>query len=204
VNFETELLVQSYRLIYRFIYHGGKIWMNRKIQQRVKWLYHRYGMTREEIIEYVKWQFKARGKNRNFDPEKSCLETYVLNFTYFTLLSLVRQCKNFDAGGKHDIPPFQASDHEPIQTMGSSIDSYERQEIDGLIDPESPEDALVGKELMEIAARYFGEEDLAVIIAIKDKRAEARRLGLNYETYRKRLQRKISSFRSILKDNGYE
>jgi hypothetical protein len=88
--------------------------------------------------------------------------------------------------------------------MGSSIDSYERQEIDGLIDPESPEDALVGKELMEIAARYFGEEDLAVIIAIKDKRAEARRLGLNYETYRKRLQRKISNFQSILKDNGYE
>lgn len=161
-------------------------------------------MTRTEIIAYVKWDFKRKRKHRKFNPEKSCLETYVLNFTYFALLTLVRQCINHDAGGEKEIPFSQLSDDTLIQTMGSSLESFERQGIEGLIDEENPEDVLIAKELMETASDYFGGNDLAVILGLKDKRAEARRLGLDYDTYRKRLQRKLIKFRSILNDSGYD
>jgi hypothetical protein len=111
--FGKEVLVDSCKLIYRFIYHGGNIWMNHAIQARVRWLYHRYGMTRIEIIEYVKWDFERKKKHRKFDPEKSCLETYVLNFTYFALLTLVRQCKNMKPAEKRDpiFPAIQGYKH---------------------------------------------------------------------------------------------
>jgi len=204
VVFENQILVESYKLIYRFIYHGGNLWMNGAIQQRVKWLYHKYGMTREEIIEYVKWKSKSQRKHRKFNPEKSCLETYVLNFTYFALLTLVRQCKKHDAGGKNEIPFSQLSDYEPTRTIGSSIESFERQDIEGLIDEKSPEDIIMGKELMETATDYFGDNDLDVIFGVKDKHDEAERLGIDYDTYRKRLQRKLAKFKSILKDDGYD
>ena len=161
-------------------------------------------MTREEIIEYVKWKYKGQRKHRKFKPEKSCLETYVLNFTYFALLTLVRQCKKHDSDGEREIPFSQLSDYEPIQTMGNSIDSFERQGIEGLIDEEDPEDILIGKELIEAATDHFGDNDLAVILGIKDKRAEATRLGLGYDAYRKRLLRKIGKFKDFLNDNGYD
>jgi len=200
---EIRILVDSYRLIYRFIYHSGKIWMNTAIQKRIRWLYRRYGMTREEIIEYVKWKFKCQRKHYKFDPEKSCMETFVLNFTYFAMLSLVRQCENHEAGNEKEIPFSQLPDYEPIKTIGQSIDSFERMGIEGIINDENPEDILMGKQLMEMAMNHFGDSDLAVILGLKDKRDEAKRIGLDYDSYRKRLQRKLNQFRSILNGDGY-
>jgi hypothetical protein len=202
--FGKEVLIDSCKLIYRFIYHGGNIWMNHGIQARVRWLYWKYGMTRIEIIEYVKWDFERKKKHRKFDPEKSCLETYVLTFTYFALLTLVRQCKKHEAGGKEEIPFSQLSKDTSIQTMGSSIESFEREGVEGLIDEDDPEMIFMGKELLQVAADHFGNNDLDVIFGLKDKRAEAERLGIDYDTYRKRLQRKLAKFRSILKDDGYD
>ena len=203
MSIEIKILVDSYRLIYRFIHRGGKIWMNSAIKKRVLWLYQRYGMTREEIIEYVKWKFKCQRKHYKFNPEKSCLETFVLNFTYFTLLSMVRQCKNHEASGGKEIPFSQLADYETIKTIGQSIDSYERQGIEGLINGDNPEDILMGKQLMETAMDHFDDSDLSAILGMKDKRTEAMRLGLDYDSYRKRLQRKLNQFRSILNDDGY-
>jgi len=202
--YENQILVDSYKLINRFIYHSGKIWMNKAIQKRVRWLYHRYEMTREEIIEYVKWQFKRQRKHRKFKPNKSCLETYVLNFTYFTLLTFIRQCKKHEAGRKKEIPFAKLSDYEAIDSIGSSIESFERQGIEGLIDEDDPEQIVNRKQLMKIATDYFGDNDLAVILGIRSKRAEARRLGIKYDTYRKRLQRKLAMCRSNFEDMGYD
>ena len=62
----------------------------------------------------------------------------------------------------------------------------------------------MGKELVKMANDHFGDNDLAVILGLKSKRAEAKRLGINNDTYRKRLQRKLAKFRSILNENGYD
>jgi len=162
-------------------------------------------MTRIEIIEYVKWDFERKKKHRKFDPEKSCLETYVLNFTYFALLTFVRQCKKHEAGGVREIPfSHLSTDNESVLRMGSPIESFERQGIEGLIDEENPEDVLIGKELMETAIDYFGDNNLAVILGLESKRAEARRLGTKYDTYRKRLQRKLARFEDFINDHGYD
>jgi hypothetical protein len=104
----NKVLVESYRLIYRFIHHGGKIWMNSAIQKRVRWLYRNFGITRWEIIEYVKWEFKRQKNIENSIQKNRVLETYVLNFTYFALLTLVRQCKNMKPAEKR-IPFSQLS-----------------------------------------------------------------------------------------------
>jgi len=202
--FGKEILAESCRLIYRFIYHGGNIWMNHGIQARVHWLYYRYGMTREEIIEYLKWQFERQRKHRKFNPDKSCLETYVLNFTYYALLDFVRKCKKHEAGGKKEIPFSKLVDDESIDRIGSSIESFERQGIEDLIDEDDPENILIGKELMRMTTDYFGENDLSVILGLKSRRAEARRLGIKYDTYRKRLQRKLAKFISFIIDHGYD
>jgi hypothetical protein len=201
---ENEVLVESYRLIHRYVYRGGKIWKNIIIQKRVKWLYHRYGMTRQDIIEYVKWKYRAQQKHRKFDPGKSCLETYVLNFTYFTLTSLVRRFRKYDAASKKEIPLSQLQDIDPIVSMGNSIRSLERTDIDGLIYQENPEDILIASELIALARDYIGDDDLAVIIGLKKREDEAERLGVEYDTYRKRLQRKLSKFKDILNDAGYD
>ena len=204
ILYENQILVKAIQLMYRFIYHGGKIWMNHGIQARVRWLYQKYGITRIEIASYVKWEFKRHRKHRKFNPEKSCLETYVLNFTYFCLLSLIQRCKEHEAGKEKEIPFSQLATDTSIHTMGTSIESLERDGIEGLIDEDDPERILLGQELMEAATDHFGDNDLAVVLGLKDKRAEAERLGIEYDAYRRRLQRKLDKFRSILKDDGYD
>jgi hypothetical protein len=62
----------------------------------------------------------------------------------------------------------------------------------------------MGKELLQAAADHFGNNDLDVIFGVKDKHDEAECLGIDYDTYRKRLQRKLAKFKFILKDNGYK
>ncbi|BBO93224.1 hypothetical protein [Desulfosarcina ovata] len=79
--------------------------------------------------------------------------------------------------------------------MGTSIESLERDGVEGLIDEDDPERILLGKELLEAAVNHFGKSDLAVILGLKETRAEAKRLGIRYDTYRKRLQRKIDIYR---------
>lgn len=110
---ETRLLIESFRLITRNIHQGGKIWMNQAIQKRVKWLFREYGITRKEIIEDLKWDFERRNMHRRHDPNKSCLETYVLTFCYYGVLSMVKKCKKY-LGGKSSIPQAQNKHGEKI------------------------------------------------------------------------------------------
>ena len=70
VLFGTETLIESYRLIYRFIHHGGKIWMNSAIQKRVRWLYRNYGITRWEIIACIKQEFEKATKASEIRSEE--------------------------------------------------------------------------------------------------------------------------------------
>ena len=177
--------------------------MNHSIQKRVKWLYHRYGMTRKEIIEHLKWKYKGQKKHKRHDPNLSCLKTYVLTFCYYGVLSLVRELKKHDAHLSL-IPPTQNPQDEKIKgRSGASYELYEQEGIEGLVEPNSPEDILIGKELMQMALNFFGEEDLEVLIGVRDRTAEADRLGISYDAYLKRLDRKRQHFKTILKQAGY-
>ena len=47
-------------------------------------------------------------------------------------------------------------------------------------------------------------DDAAVALGCKSRRAEAKRLGITHDAYCKRLQRKTDSFKTVLKDAGYQ
>ena len=177
--------------------------MNHSIQKRVKWLFHRYGITRKEIIEHLKWKYKGQKKHKRHDPNLSCLKTYVLTFCYYGVLSLVRELKKHDAHLSL-IPLDQNFQGEKINgRSGASYEPYEQEGNEGLVEPNNPEDILIGKELMQMALDFFGEEDLEVLLGAKDRTAEADRLGIRYDTYQKRLERKRQRFKTILQQSGY-
>lgn len=186
---ETRLLIESFGLITRNIHQGGKIWMNQSIQKRVKWLYREYGITRKEIIEYLKWEFERRHMHRRHDPKKSCLQTYVLTFCYYGVLSMVKKCKKY-LGRTSSVPKGQKKDGKKIEERsGASYEPYEKNGIEELLELDNPEDLLIGKELMQMALDHFGQDDLAVLLGAKDRDAVATKLGIRYDTYQKRLER---------------
>jgi putative transposase len=51
--FDIDVLIVSYRLIYRYIYHGGKIWMNRAIPPAST-----VGHDEQAVREYIRSQEK--------------------------------------------------------------------------------------------------------------------------------------------------
>lgn len=177
--------------------------MNQSIQKRVKWLFSEYGITRKEIIEYLKWEFERRKMHRRHNPDKSCLETYVLTFCYYGVLSMVRKCKKY-LGEKSSIPQLQDKHGEKIDgRSGASYEPYEEDGIEELLELDTPEDIVIGKELVDMALDHFGQDDLEVLLGAKNRVTVARQLGIGYDTYQKRLERKRQRFRAILHQAGY-
>jgi len=86
---------------------------------------------------------------------------------------------------------------------GSSVSYLEKSGADGLVDYTTPEDLVIAKELLKIIFNHFGEDDARVLLGYKDRRTEAERLSISYDTYSKRLQRKITTFLPVLKEAGY-
>ena len=52
----------------------------------------------------------------------------------------------------------------------------------------------LAKELYEEMEKFFGEDDFEVLQGVRTLREEARRKGIDYETYRKRLYRRKLDF----------
>ena len=90
---------------------------------------------------------------------------------------------------------------------GSAISFLENLGAEGLIDYTTPEDLIIAKELMELIIDHFGEDDADVLLGHSDRQTEANRLSISYDTYCKRLSRKIArkmdSLLLILKNAGY-
>ncbi len=87
--------------------------------------------------------------------------------------------------------------------LGSSLGYLEKLGISGLHETDTPEDLYIAKELLGFILDHFGKDDTMVLLGIKDRRDEADRLSIKYDTYCKRLNRKVQSFIPILKEHGY-
>jgi hypothetical protein len=107
-------------------------------------------MTRSEIIEYVKQEFK-RQKNIANSIQKIVFGNLRPEFHLFYPADAGSPVQKHEAGGK-EIPFSQlVQDFEPFRRWDTSIESFEREGIEGLIDEENPEMILMGGELMEMA-----------------------------------------------------
>jgi hypothetical protein len=197
------LLDEATYLITKFIHDfDTKFKINGSIEKLIKQLDYKHGIERGELLSCLFEIFKKRERHLKYDPSKSSFEIYVAYFTYYSLLNLTIEYKRY-LKRFNTISLSHMSEEEIISKPGKSTDYYERQSIEGLIDSVTPEDNIMFKELLEMATDFFGQDDLSVLIDEKDRKAEAKRLEIDYETYRKRLNRKCVKFRSILKANGY-
>ena len=200
---DETLLVNSLMLIWSFIDgSGGKFGILKSINRHVKQLYHRFGITRDEIRSRLGYTFQRRQRHLKYNPDRAPLENYVAWFVYYELLTLMDECQRH-LNKSRTIPLSELHNGKKISRIGGSIDPYERQGADGLANYNSPEDEYIGKELMQMALDFFGEDDLEVLLGARERIDEAERLGINYYTYCKRLTRKVHRFRSRLQTTGY-
>ncbi len=181
---------------------GEKFKITKSINRLVKYFYFRYGLSRHEINSHVTWAFTKRKRHLKYDSERSPLEIYIAWFVYYELLSLKKQCKSHLKKSR-TVPLSELDNGGTISRTGPSINPYERRGFDALTNSVSPEDEIIGRELMQMAQDFFGYDDLAVLLGVKDRHDEADRLHIDYFTYCKRLNRKILRFRSHLKNINY-
>jgi hypothetical protein len=74
---------------------------------------------------------------------------------------------------------------------------------ESLVDFNTPEDMVIGKELLELMINHYGLEDVLVLLGHEDRQAAAERLEMPYKTFCKRLIRKTLLFLPVLKQAGY-
>ena len=197
------LLIDSLMLIMKFIEgRGGKIGIKTSILRNVKQLYHQYGITRDEIASRLFSTFRDRKRHLKYDAERASLENYVAWFVYYQLLTIKEQCRQHLKKWR-TVPLSELDYGDKISRIGCSIKPYERQGVDGLTNPNTPEDELIGKELMQMALDFFGDDDVSVLLGARDRADEAERLGVGYYSYCKQLKRKTQQFRSYLENIGY-
>ena len=67
----------------------------------------------------------------------------------------------------------------------------------------TPEDYMIAKQLEEYIDEYFEEGELDVLFNKVSCKNMAERLGIPYQTYNKRLNRKIDQFKLEAKEEGY-
>lgn len=197
------LLIQSELLIGDFLEgRGGRFGILNSINRNVKQLYHRYGITRDEIGSRLKYTFLKRSRHIKYDSDRASIDSYVAWFVYYEVLTLMDECQR-RLKRCRTIPLSELDIGERVSRIGASVEPYERQGSDGLTNYDSPEDEIIGKELMQMALDFFGKDDLEVLLEARARTEEAERLGIDYYTYCKRLKRKVERFRSHLEAIGY-
>jgi len=204
VNEYDDLLIDCFLLIFQLIDNRHKhLKIQSRITKLVKYLYGKYQVDRDEIDVHLSHRFEARQRHLKYDPEKSPLETYVSYFVYYGLLNLLCECKRSGNIG-NKVPLSELINGDSIATLGRPVESFEKPGIEALINTVTPEDQIIGKQLLEIALRHFGKTDLDVLLGISDRATTSRTLSMKYHSYCKRLNRKVENFRAVINLLGYE
>jgi ribosomal 30S subunit maturation factor RimM len=69
---------------------------------------------------------------------------------------------------------------------------------------DDPEVIVQQKELLVIAMKHFGEDNLMVILGMESKQNHLKKYHLNYDQYTKRLYRDKLDFPKVAISNGYD
>lgn len=200
---DDELLMDCFLLIFQFVDNSNKrLKIQSRITKMVKHLYGKHRVRREEIAFHLSRQFEARGRHIKYDPERSPLELYVAYFVYYGLLNLLNECRNSSKRAT-EIPLSELVPGESVSTIGTPPEPYEEVGLEGLTNHRTPEDEIIGKELLNLASRFFAKADLEVLLGISDRQTAAEAWGLKYDSYCKHLSRKVERFRSVITKLGY-
>lgn len=168
----------------------GYFKINKTIQNKVRKLNQNYDIEDDEILGKAFEKLLVNKDYEKYDSKKS-LSTFVVHYINYDLNSQTRKQRN------------EKKNYPKISLSGSSVSYFEKSGADGLVNYTTPEDHVIAKELLKIIINHFGEDDARVLLGYADRRTEAERLSISYDTYSKRLQRKITAFLPVLKEAGY-
>ncbi len=195
------MLVKAYKNLEWALFSKGKLEINWSIQRKVRYLTELYNIDPEDLLHNIFETFVSKKHYEKFNPAKGKLSTFMAHYTNLSLLNIIKKYNRLNSNNKSISLPVDYEDTFS-QKWRYSLSHLERIDFsDGLFERKSPEDLYLAKELYEKMEKFFGEEDFEVLQGVKTRREEARRKGIDYETYRKRLYRSRLDFLRGL-DNG--
>ncbi len=195
---QQELLNQSYQQFEQTLPGNGNFKINRIIGYKTRRLKNEYGLEDDEILNAIFCEFLSKELYEKITPEKT-LSTFIIHTTNYGLNIQLRKQQQ----EKRNYPRISLdaqTEKSADGYCGSAISFLETLGADGLVDNTTPEDLVIAKELMELIIDHFGENDAEVLLGYSDRQTESKRLSISYDTYCKRLSRKIDSFLPILKN----
>jgi len=198
---QQELLNQSYQQFKQTLSSNGYLKINRKIGYKTRRLKYEYGLEDDEILNALFDEFLSKKLYEKITPDKT-LSTFIVHTTNYVLNVQLRQQQR----EKRNYPSISLdglAEESSDGYCGSAISFLETLGADGLVDYTTPEDLTITKELTELIIDHFGEDDAKALLGYSDRHTEANRLSISYDTYCKRLSRKIRSFVPVLKAAGY-
>lgn len=194
----NELLAEAYRHLEWALLSKGKLEVNRSIRRKMKYLTELYGISSEDLLHDIFENFVAKKHYEKFNSAKGKLSTFMTHYARLSLLNILKKQKRLNSNNKKVSLP---DDYEDTfdQDKRYSLSYLEKIDFsDGLVERKTPEDLYIKKEQIEKIKKALGEEDYEVLIGLKTRQGEARRKGIDYDTYRKRLYRRILDFQGEL------
>ena len=196
-----ELLRESFNLFQWSLSRQGKYAINERIVGKLDYLKKVHRLQRDDVLADLFTNFLSKKHYQKYDSSRSQLSTFIVNYTNWRLLDLIKKYETL-AENYSEVPLYDEHSYQ-VKGSGCSLSYLEDRGHELVIDKITPEDSYNGKMLWELAADFFGKENLLVLLGIKDKRTEAKRLSMKYHSYRKQLQRKVAAFKSFIKELGY-
>lgn len=197
-----DLLMESYSQFQWSLSECGKYEINEMIHRKVDYLNKVHGLERDDILHHLFENYMSKKHYQKHDPAKTKLSTFIAHYTNWSLINLIRSYDTLEKNYREIL--FEDGPQNPSNGRNRCSLSY-LEEIghEGVVDRITPEDIYNGKELWNLMQDFFDKDDLLVILGFRDRRAEAERLSVDYYTYCKRLNRKVSAFKSLLTELGY-
>ena len=174
--------------------------VNREINNKINRLKYQHKMKDNEIFNVVYQQFLEKKLDEKYQADKT-LSTFIAYCVKYGLCDLVKQKRREHRKKECSL---EALLNDPL--CGSGASSFNIDEQDGfpsLVEHNTPEDLLIGKEMKELIFEHFGTTDALVLLGYEDLKKTATSLGMTYDAYRKRLWRKKEQFKAFLEKQGY-
>lgn len=174
--------------------------VNKEINRKINELKYRHKIEDDESFNAIFHHFIEKKLYEKYQDEKDLL----IFITYCVKYGLCDVLKKERRKYRRKECSLEAILNDNL--CGGGASSFNIDEQDGfpsLVEHNTPEDLLIGKELRALIFEYFGTTDALVLLGYEDREKTATSLGMSYEAYRKRLLRKKHTFKTFLEKRGY-
>jgi hypothetical protein len=195
------ILEQSFELFQKILSNKGRLDLNRKINRKIHRLHRDFGFDSKEVLGSLVEVYLIKKLHEKYQAEKA-LSTFILHIINYTLNALIRKCDI--QHHRHNHISLEKILKDGCGNLDEvSLDFLERLGAEGLVEFTTPEDLIIGKQLLELMIEHYGIEDVMVLLGFEDRHAAAERLNMAYDSYCKRLMRKTLLFLPVLEKAGY-